>query len=295
MDLRLRPLIPAFAGLTAVFAAFTFLWTCRLLRSNPKITVRHQAFALAAAAATVGAAVFLVFLVLWNARGICSRALLALSALTAAGSRALLLFLTFSGLQEPSELPLWPFATAGVFLGFGFLVEQFGIVEFSCRSTGAWILGIGKIPFAQFAILAVCQLVLLIWAARAPPPESRGSPQRNWLLAAFAVIVVVFLGTSLGTAASRTGAKIGTVIEWWPFIIEPICFGALSGATGVFWMLFNPYGWEVLDNHASRDVTVDAESAGAGESLVGGGILPQRGREKPEFVLESDDDNDSRL
>jgi hypothetical protein len=285
LDLRLEPLIPIFVLFASAFVAFTILWTWRLLRANPEITVCQQMFTLTTALATVGAAVFLIFLVLWHTRGVCLRALLALSALTTAASRALLAFLTFSGLQEPSELPPGPFVVIGVFLGFGFLVEQFGIVEFNTRSTGIWPLGFGRIPYLQFVLLGGVQLVLLIWAARAPPPESRGSRQRSGLLLAYAIIVFVFLGTSLATAALRTDAKLGSVIEWWPFIIEPMCFAALAGATGVFWMVFNAHGWEMLDNQTSSTV----ESGGPGESLIDADILPRRGPESIETLHGRED------
>jgi hypothetical protein len=283
LDLRLQPLIPIFIGFAVIFVVFTIFWTYRLLRSNPTITIRHQLFALAIALGTVGAAVFLIFLVLWHTRGICSLRLLGVSAVATAASRTLLLFLTFSGLQEPSELPVWPFFVGGVFLGFAFLIEQFGIIEFSIRSTGTWVLGIGKIPYLQFIVLGGFELILLMFAVRASPPETRGSPQRSCLLVVYAVVVFAFLGASLATAAYRNGAKIGTVAEWWPFVIEPLCFLDLSGATGVFWMVFNPHGWKILDSETTSSLSVDEEN-----SLVGGMSLHVH-REQPEFVMESDE------
>jgi hypothetical protein len=175
----------------------------------------------------------------------------------------------------------------GFLFAFSFTVEQFGVLDFSARTSGAWFLGFGKLPCFQFASLALVHIALLAQAVRAPPPESGGIPRRERLLRAYACAVFLFLGASVATAAARAPARIGAVREWWPFVIEPAFFAIVAGATGAFWIGFNPQGWQALENKSGPG---DAESAGEGESLVGGGIIPSRGRVKSEFVVASDDD-----
>jgi hypothetical protein len=76
-----------------------------------------------------------------------------------------------------------------------FAVEQFGLLQFSARTTGAWVLGFVKVPWLQFASLALVHVALLAQAVRGPPPESGGLVQRERLIRTYAAAVFCFFGT----------------------------------------------------------------------------------------------------
>jgi hypothetical protein len=249
LDRRLVLPIRLLLALTWASIFYIFVWTFRLLRSNPKLATNHQLFILGACLSIVGSVFLTVFLWVWNIDHGKYHTLLVLAGVATAFSRIILYYLTIVGLQFPLELSGVPFFVTAVILSMIMVAENFGMADFDCRQTGEWNLGFGSRPYTQFLAISVFCAGVIVWVARSPPPEAENSGKRKVLLVGFAGAFGLFFAASVAVAFARIGASLEMVrnVEWIPFVIEPLFFAVVVAVNGWFWIDFNPQGWEALD------------------------------------------------